>query len=295
MRHALTFLCLLVLIFPPPGVAGAGDIINVAVSILPQKYFVERIGGERIRVLVMVRPGLNPETYEPTPRQMTSIHEAQLYFRIGVPFEKAWMENIKRLNSRLRVIECCHELFAGHIPDHAHIRTEHSVNHDLDAHVWTSPENVKIIADQIKSVLIEFDPAHQDIYEKNYKAFSADIDELDHSIRTQLANLKNRYLFVSHPSWGYYADAYGLKQISIERNGGEIRAREMARLIDLAREQDIRAVYVQKQFNIASAEVLAREIKAEVVELDPLAEDYIENLQQVTQAIVRGAGQRWNR
>jgi len=290
MWRSLTFLCLYAPLIPASGAAG-GDMINVAVSILPQKYLVERIGGDRVKVVVMVKPGLNPETYEPTPRQMASVHDAELYFRIGVPFEQAWMESITKLNRRLRVIECCRDLFATSPYAHAHARADHHANHDLDAHVWTSPRNARLIAGQIRSVLVEADPAHREIYERNFRDFVAELDELDHSIRTQLAGLENRTLLVSHPSWGYFADAYGLEQIAIERNGGEVRAREMARLIELARERNIRAVYVQKQHNVASAEVIAREINAEVIELDPLAEDYIDNLRRVTRAIVRGAGE----
>lgn len=263
------------------------DAINIFVSILPQKYLVERIGGNRVVVTVMVKPGLSPETYEPTPKQMTALGDARLYFQIGIPFELIWIERIENLNSKLRIIDCCSLLLAGKSSNHDH--HGQITKHDLDAHVWTSPVNAKYLAELIKTALVELDPLSSDFYERNYAVLIAELDKLDSTIRARLAHIKNRYLIVSHPAWGFFADTYNLKQIPIEQNGSEIRAKELTRLIELARAENIHTVYVQRQFNNASAEILAREINADVVELDPLAEDYIENLRRVTHAIVQGA------
>jgi len=290
MRKLFLCLCFFLVGIQPLHIAFAGtpDVINIFVSILPQKYLVERIGGDRVAVMVMVKPGLSPETYEPTPKQMTALNNSRIYFRIGIPFESVLIEKIERLNSNLRIINCCHHFLTGNLSNHDQHDTQ-ITKHDLDAHVWTSPVNAKYLAKLIKIALIEFDPLHRDDYEINYAVLVNELDELDSTIRNQLAHIKHRYLIVSHPAWGYFADAYGLKQVPIEQNGSEVRAKELTRLIELARAEDIHTVYVQRQFNNASAEILAREINAEVVELDPLAENYIENLRRVTQAIVQGA------
>jgi len=266
--------------------AGTQNHINVFVSILPQKYLVERVGGDRVTVNVMVRPGLNPETYEPTPRQMAALSETDLYFRIAVPFESVWIKRISSLNPAIRIIECCGDLVIDDPVTHEHEFHTGLVN---DAHVWTSPQNAIVLAEIIRSALSEFDPHSADYFENNYRNLISELNELDHYISTELASIKNRYLLVAHPSWGHFAAAYGLEQIPIEQHGVEIKAKQLSRLVEFARREKIKTVYIQKQFNAASARILAREIDAGIVELDPLAEDYINNLRHVTQAFIAGA------
>ncbi len=115
------------------------------------------------------------------------------------------------------------------------------------------------------------------------------MSELDKDISIKLSQLNNRYFIVSHPSWGHFAESYGLKQLSIERDGSEIRAKELTKLIEFAKSRDIKTVYTQKQINNESAKILAREINARLIELDPLAENYIENLRLVATRIAQGA------
>jgi zinc transport system substrate-binding protein len=264
----------------------AQDTVNVFVSILPQKYLVERVGGERVTVNVLVRPGLNPETYEPTPKQMAGLSDADIYFRMAVPFESIWINKISSSNPGIKIIECCGDI-------NIHDPVTH--NHDLhtgpsnDAHVWTSPQNAIILAGLIRSALSEFEPDSAGYFEKNHLELVSDLSELDRYIRAALKDIGNRYLIVAHPSWGHFAEEYGLQQISIEQHGSEIKARQLSKLVEFARQQNIHTIFTQKQFNAASARILAREINGRIVELDPLAEDYIDNLRHVTQAIVAGA------
>ena len=254
--------------------ANETDMNNVFVSILPQKYFVEKVAGEHVNVSVMVGNGQSPATYEPTPKQMALLNKSQLYFQIGVPFESVWIDAISELNPDLKIIECCREL-----------NTQHSEGHSHDPHIWTSPTNAKYIALKIKEALIVSYPDYAKVFETNYSILIEDLDKLDRDIKSRLAHLYNRYIIVSHPSWGYYAEAYDLIQLPIEVEGKEVRAKSMAELIELAKAKKIDRVFVQKQFNRNSAEIIAREIDAEVIELDPLAEDYIANLYYVTDAI----------
>ena len=262
--------------------------VKTFVSILPQKYLVERIGGDRVQVEVMVRPGLNAETYEPLPRQLAALSNADVYFRIGVPFESIWMKKINAVNPDLRIIDCCEELIPERFRAGKHDMDDSDM-HAYDAHVWTSPRNTIYIADLVLKTLVDIDPAAKGIYEKNHTMLVQDLNDLDQYIRKQFASLGNRYLMVAHPSWSYFADAYDLTQFSLERHGTEIRPRELSGLVDFARSNKIHTVYVEKQFNSAPARLLAREINADIVELDPLAEDYIDNLMKVARAIVAGA------
>lgn len=249
--------------------------LPVFVSILPQKYFVERVAGKQVVVSVMVEAGQSPETYEPTPRQMVALSQARLYFSIGVPFENTWMKRIKDANPALRVVPMQRGIALLPLigpsgePD------------GTDPHVWTSPQRVKIMAATIRDALIENDPAHRGDYESNYRAFIAELDTLDRDIQSILASAKGKPFLVFHPAWGYFAKDYGLRQIPIEAEGKEPGARALARVIDLGKREGVKVIFVQAQFNRRIAETVATEIGARVVAVNPLAENYPQNLLQV--------------
>lgn len=258
----------------------AANKINVFVSILPQQYFVQQIGGEYIDVHVMVGPGQNPATYEPTPQQMAALAGADIYFSIGVPFEKAWLDKIKKSNDELIIIECCDSL--SDLEGHSHD------DDSIDPHIWTSPKKVIQIVKLIEKSLININSENSDVYEKSASNFIAELNKLDSVIKSKLSQLKQRNFIVSHPSWGYFSKEYNLTQISIEQEAKEIQARSMVKLIRLAKEKNIKVVFVQPQFNTKAAKVIAKEIDAIVLELDPLAFNYMENMNDVTDKIVEG-------
>lgn len=282
-RLSLSLILLMSLVLPVfyPGFAEAAK-LKVFVSILPQQYLVERIGGDRVEVTSMVRAGARPETYEPTPKQMAALSNTSIYFRIGVPFEDVWMDKIRDQNPAMKIIDCCREYKSGNASDHS------DEGYYDDRHIWTSPLIGITLSEQIRDVFIEEDPDHQFTYEQNFSSLKQDLQDLDKYIREQLGPLRHRFIIVSHPAWGYYANTYNLEQVAIEQHGSEVRARSLVELVELARKENIRTIYVQKQFNPASAEILAREINGRLVELDPLAPDYIENLRQVTRQIAEG-------
>ncbi len=293
MFRKILFLTLLACQFFQICYASESDVNNIFVSILPQKYFAERVAGDHVKVTVMVGNGKSPATYEPTPKQMVLLDNSQLYFKIGVPFESIWIDAIRELNPDLEIIECCTEIITRHDEGNS---LEHNVEeqnakehakkeHALDPHIWTSPVNAKYIALKMKNALIDSYPVYAKEFEINYSRLIEDLDRLDQDIKSSLAHLKNRYIVVSHPSWGYYAEAYDLIQVPIEVEGKEVRAKSLVKLIEFARSKNINRIFVQKQFNKNSAEIIAREIAADVIELDPLAEDYIANLYYVTDAI----------
>lgn len=258
----------------------ADNKVNVFVSILPQQYFVQKVGDDHVDVNVMVGPGQNPVTYEPTPQQMVALANADIYFSIGVPFESAWLDKIKRSHNKLIVIECCESL--SDLEGHAH------QNSHVDPHVWTNPKKVMQIVKLIKESLIDIDGKNISSYKKEANGFINDLDKLDNNIKSRLDGLQQRNFIVSHPSWSYFSNEYGLSQFSIEQEGKEIQAKSMVKLIKLAREKNIKAVFVQSQFNTKAANIIAKEIDATIFELDPLAFDYIENMNDVTDKIVKG-------
>lgn len=266
---------------PPP------DVLQVTVSILPQRYFVERVGGEHVRVAVMVGPGANPATYEPKPEQLRALRRSRLYFRIGVPFENAWMDKIASANPQMRVVDTAQGIpripMAAH-PGHGDEGAEQE-GHNPDPHIWLSPRLVKVQAQTIYQALAEADPGHEEVYRANLEAFLADLDTLDQEIRDLLQGVSHRTFLALHPSWGYFARDYGLEMVPIEVGGQEPSAAELAHLVRVAREEGIRVVLAQPEFSTRAAEVVAREIGGQVILVSPLAEDWMDNLRHVARTL----------
>ena len=261
----------------------ADNKIIVFVSILPQQYFVQQIGTDLVDVRVMVGPGQNPATYEPTPQQMAALSKANVYFRIGVPFESTWLDKIELNNEKLIIVECCDSI--ANLNDHDHA---HDHNTDYDPHVWTSPKNVIKIAELIKKSLIKIDNKNMAAYDASAKSFKETLIELDEIVRLKTRNLERKTLIVSHPSWSYFADEYGFTQVSIEREGKEIQARSLVKLIKIAKINNVKTIFVQPQFNDRAAKTVANELNAQIMVLDPLAFNYVENMNMVTDNIVKG-------
>jgi zinc transport system substrate-binding protein len=262
--------------------------ISVFVSILPQKYFVERIAGCQADVSVMVGPGDSPETYEPTPRQIAALSEARVYFQIGVPFERVWMTRLRAANPAMLVVDITVGIQRRSIEGSETAPSDHAGL--SDPHVWTSPMLVKSMAVHIRDTLMKLNPAHAETYERNYRQFAADLDALDAEIRTRLSPYAGGAFLVFHACWGYFADGYGLRQIAIEAEGKEPGPRTLARIISEAKALKIRVVFVQPQFSRASAEMIAKQIGGHVVAVDPLAENYIENMRQVATSFAEALG-----
>lgn len=254
---------------------GAGARLVVFVSILPQKQFVERVSGDAVDVRVMVLPGQSPASYDPTPQQMVDFSHADAYFRVGAPFESAWIPRLLRTHPGVRVFDTRAGIALQPM----------GTNGGMDPHIWVSPSQVKQQAANIRDALIELRPAERARFEAGYEGYAAELDALDDDVRRLLAGKIERSFMVLHPAWGYFARAYGLQQVPIEVDGKEPSARTVARLIERARADQVRVIFVQKQFGRAAAEAVARAIGADVVELDPLAEDFVANTRATAQAL----------
>lgn len=291
MRFLLPFLLLL------SGWAGAepesdtgARPLRVFVSVLPQKTFVERIGGERVQVEAMVRPGDSPHTYEPTPRQVAALADADLYVAVGGTFEDAWMGRIRSTNPRMAIVNTGEGLNLRALQAHDHDGGEEAApdegrHQSKDPHLWTSPPLVRQMAARIRDALTELDPAQGPFYAANYASFATELDDLDRDIRAQLAGLTNRRFMVFHPSWGYFADTYGLTQVPIEHEGKEPGPKALVALIEQARREQVKVIFVQPQFSRKAAAQIAAAIDGRVEVMDPLAADYSANLRRVAAAL----------
>ncbi|QOR62796.1 metal ABC transporter solute-binding protein, Zn/Mn family [Sulfurovum sp. ST-21] len=261
--------------------------INAIVSILPEKTFVKAIGGEKVTVTVMVLPGNSPHTYEPKPAQMQKISRADLYFAIGVEFEKVWLSKFQSLNPKMEVIDLSEGIKKlPMVSAHHHDNDHHEHEKELDPHIWTAPEHVVQIAQKICDTLARKDPLNKAYYKTNLNAFLNSIRRTDKEIRNILSPLpKGTRFMVFHPSWGYFAKAYGLVQMPVELEGKNPKPKELITILKEAREENITAIFTQPEFSDSSARVIADELEIPVIKVSPLAADWSANLLRIAKAI----------
>lgn len=263
--------------------------LNITVSILPQKYFVERIAGNLAQVNVMVGPGESPHTYEPQPAQMEALSNSSIYFLIGVEFEEAWIDKFKETSPDTIFIDTSEVVQKIPVVESEEIMDEHQEDdHEhgsLDPHIWLSPNNVIQIANAMAAALSEIDPENSTIYQQNLEDFVMEIDTLDEENRAAFEKISSRQFITFHPSWGYFAHDYSLQQIPIEVGGNEPSAQELTALIEFANENNIRIIFASPEFNTRSAETIASEIKGEVILISPLAEDWMEIMRTITNSL----------
>jgi len=285
LRHSIVY-SLLILILGCSLQEQKTDRVNVVVSINPLVEFVEKIGGEKITVSIMVPPGTSPHTYEPTPSQLKNVSKAKMYVKVGSPieFELTWLSKILSTNKDM--------LFVDASPGIELVSVEHGHPHEgnrrerYDPHIWLSPRNAKIMVENIYGGLISADPKNKKYYTQNKEKYLKELDDLDHNIEQLLAEKINRKFMVYHPAWGYFAKDYNLEQISVEVEGKEPTAKGIQHLIEQANEHNIKIIFASPQFNTESAEVIAREIDGRVVLINPLEKDYISNMEKVAQALL---------
>ncbi|MAT41645.1 MAG: cation ABC transporter substrate-binding protein [Anaerolineaceae bacterium] len=256
----------------------------ITVSVLPQQYFVERLAGDYFAVNVMVQPGESPENYEPTPQQMRALSSAAAYISIGVPFENVWLDKIASANPNMVMVDSTVGVEKLPITGHDHADEDH-VGEELDPHIWTSPRLVKIQAQNIADALTQLDPTHESEYKANLDSFLKDINQLDTELTDLFAGSNQKKFMIFHPSLGYFANDYGLTQIPIEIGGTEPSAQELAQFIKLAKDENVHIIFVQPEFSKRSAETIAAEINAKVVELFVLSPDWLNNLRSIGQTI----------
>jgi zinc transport system substrate-binding protein len=291
--------------------------LNTVVSILPQKTFLEQIGGDKINISLMVKPGNSPHTYEPKPSQMVAISKAKLYFAIDIEFEHVWLDRFLNQNKNLKVIDVSkgikklpiqkhshddehhghkeeHHYEHGH---HAHHEDEHHEHHDkeehdehkekLDPHVWTSVSNVKIIAKNIYEALASFDKPNQAYYKSNYDKFLSKLDETDKKIKSILSKSSDAKFMIFHPAWGYFAKEYDLIQVAIESGGKNPTPKHVMKIIKEAKEENIKAIFTSPEFSDKVSKQIAKELGIPVKKVSPLNPKWSQNLINFAKAIAK--------
>jgi len=274
-----------VLLTPAP--AKGADAPLVFVSIPPQKSFVEHVAGSLVHVEVLLPAGASPATYEPTPHQMAALERADLYLRIGVPFEGPLLRKAADLMPSLRIIDCRRGVELVPMAGHAHeVRGEAPT----DPHIWLDPMRVKTIATTISDALDDLLPGSAAELDRNLSAFLQELDRVDGRVAARLAPLAGRELLVFHPAFGYFTRRHGLRQLAVEAEGKAPTARQLAAIVEAVERTGQTTLFAQPQFSASSARTVADAVGCRVVELDPLAEDYLANLETMALSIAAGLG-----
>lgn len=252
----------------------------VAVSILPQETFVKKVCGDLVDTLVLIPPGYSPESYEPTPKEMTAFSRADVYFTVGVPAEE---QNI------LPIVSGDTEIVSLAMPC-AEAFGELTADGGRDPHIWLSIPRAALMVSVIADTMSELCPQHQEVFAANAQAYINELNSAHEEIADALDELKGKSFIVFHPSFGYFASDYGLEMLALEENGREATPQRMGELVQFAKENNIHVVFHQAQVDSRQSAAFAEEIDGDTVLLDPLASDYINNLRLMAEAIREGVG-----
>lgn len=248
----------------------------IAVTIVPEKTFVEAVCGELAEVVTLVPPGNSPENYEPTPAEIEKFSKASLYFSIGVPTEEA---NILPNAGDVKIVALQDKVALAY-------EDRKFESGERDPHVWLSPKRVKVMIEIIADEMGKIDEVNKETYEKNAEAYINQLDEVDKEIKEALVGVKSKKFIVYHPAFGYLAEDYGLEMYALEEEGKESTAVHLQEMIDLAKKENIKAIFYQEEIDSRQSESFAEEIGGKTMQLAPLAADYIENLKKMAKTMV---------
>jgi zinc transport system substrate-binding protein len=256
----------------------------ITVSIAPFRYFVEEIAGEDFLVNVMVPPGADPHIYEPFPDQVSKLRLSEGYISNGfLGFEMIWLDNFYEVNTMMKKLSLKDKIEPLVSEDH------HEGEHveGADPHYWVSPRCALTIAASVKDFLIELNPGEIKKYEDNYSILISKIHHLDSEAKELFSDVRNRSFMIFHPNLAYMARDYGLEEISVEHDGKEPSPSRVKDLIDRARKDGMKTIFVQKEYDTKHAKAIAREIGAEVKIIDPLSEEWLATTTEIIHAVHR--------
>lgn len=269
MRKILFLLFAVVLLSGCSGKSDEDKRPVLVVSIEPYRYFVNQIAGERFRVVTLVPGNSSPETYEPTPQQMLDLMNSSAYLSSGyIDFERTRLRQIMKETPSFPVFN----LSSG-------VRTLRDSDGDgVDPHIWLSTRNAKVIAQNICSALCVVDSANSDEYRQREAAFLQHIDSIDGQIQQIVGNLTRRSFLIYHPALAYFANDYGLLQLPVSAGGKEASPAHIETLLSQSKAERAGVLFVQKQYPASIVRQIAREAEVKIVEIDPLAYQWDEEM-----------------
>ncbi len=284
MMRSIARLLFLLVLFPAAVLFAGEDKITIAVSLQPYATLVKMVGGDRVNVVTLLPPGADPHNYEPKPAIIKAFSLAEIYFTDGSGLDKAWMPRFLGANKKVNVIDISKNIEWMKSEHEAH---GHHGEEELDPHIWTSPTRVRFLAYNMYDALKKIDPDHVRYYNFRFKDVRESILAIERKLNEAVINMPvaNRSFIVFHPSYGYLAKDFKLKQYAIEVNGKEPKPKDLANLIKIGRKNGVKTVFVQPQFSKRAAATIAKDLGAVVVETDPLDADVLGNAQKFVDAL----------
>lgn len=277
----IQFLYTLLLTLCLPFLCSGAEAPHVLVSVAPHEFFVKKIAGPTVIVDLLVPAGASSHTFEPSPKQMLSASQASIWFRIGEGFEARVIKVFQHHHPQMAIVDLRHGLDL--------IETHCCKKHGgEDPHFWLSARLAKIQATTMCDALIAAYPENKILYTQNLALFHQELDELDQEITRILKPMKNRTILVSHPAYAYFCRDYDLTQLSIEFEGKDPTPQVLSRVMALAHELNIKTVFIQMQYNNKGAKLVAQDLHAAVVVLDPYSENYIATMREIAHAFANG-------
>jgi zinc transport system substrate-binding protein len=281
VRKIFLLLAIIFLSSCSPGGTDTGERI-ITVSIAPFKYFVRAIGGDDFTVNVMVPAGANPHIYEPFPKQIFNLRKSVGYVSNGyLGFEVTWLDRFYDTNRTMKKLSLSKDIVplgASHQHDGDHVE-------GADPHYWVSPKCALVMALSVRDFLCELNPAGKSKYEANYQELVLQIKELDKKATGLFSSVQARSFMIFHPNLGYMARDYGLEEIAVEYEGKEPPPSRMKELIDRARKEHLRTIFVQREYDTKNAKAIAHEIGAELQIIDPLSADWLDSTSEIIGAL----------
>ncbi len=287
-KRRMTWILVITVLLMMPLFGCQSDLVNskkmtVAVSIPPLKAIIEAITGDYVNIVTLIPPGNSPENYEPTPGILKSLEDSVLYFSIGVPAEEAGIKpKVPQLNPNLIVVNL-HEQTDEVYP-------ALTMEGERDPHTWLSIKRVKLMVDVMVQQLTEVDPDHAEIYEENARQFQSLLDETNQSVQEIIDRLKSKEFLIYHPALGYFADEYQLTMIAVEEHGKEASIKQLGEIVDYAKQKGIKTVFYQAEHDKKQAEIVAGELGGKTSMIDPLSEEFPQNLLDIANALLESEG-----
>ena len=254
--------------------------ITVVASFFPMYDLARKIAGDRAQVSLLVTPGAEPHSWEPTAADIVQLERADMFVYSGAGME-IWAQDVLQTlsNKELVVIEASAGITlikGGHADHDGEADDEEEDDHEdeeYDPHVWLSPPNAKLQMANIRDGLLQADPDGAAVYQANYAKYAAEMDKLDMEYQNALAPYAGKEIIVAHEAFGYLCDAYGLVQLPVEglTPDTEPDPARVADIIRLAKEHSVKVIFFEETASSKVAEVIADEIGARVDVLSPVA------------------------
>lgn len=283
---AYTFAVVLLLILTGCGKASESEQPDkkiIAVSIEPLRNIVERIAGDDYEVVTILDKGANPETFDPSMSKRVAADQSIIYFTVGAfPFEQAIEKSGNGTNKTVDASSGIKRLYGTH----GH-NADHDCEHGADPHTWSSIKNIRKMAENVANSMAGIDAENADEFEKRLSLLTAELDSLDRNVAESLSEAKTQAFAIWHPSLGYFARDYGLKQIAVGEESKEVSPRKLKEIIASAKEDSVKVFFFQKEYDSRQASAINEQIGSRLITIDLLDYDWISQIELICNELAR--------